>query len=97
MVISAAVPSNELTLSDPALFKKLRRELTFSTTASTGAWPEQAHPPDAFWELQLFSLFVTYVLRAWPESALCMCLKIEAFAWGSNYRIATNWGRRCPA
>jgi hypothetical protein len=64
MVISAAVPNRELTLSELALFKKLRRELTISTGASAGTWPEQAHPPDDGWELQHFSLFVTYFLRA---------------------------------
>jgi hypothetical protein len=64
MVISAAVPSRELILSEPALFRKLRREFTFSTGASFGAAPEQAHPPAACWGLQHFSLFVTYFLRA---------------------------------
>jgi hypothetical protein len=64
MVISAAVPSKELTLSEPAFFKKLRRELGSSTGVSTGACPEQAHPPAECWELQIFSLFVTCFLRA---------------------------------
>jgi hypothetical protein len=64
IVISAAVPSRELMLSDPALFRKLRRGFTFSTGASTGTCPEQAHPPADGWELQHFSLFVTFFLRA---------------------------------